>query len=106
MTKSFTDIVKRIILNIPSGSVTTYGMIAASAGNPGAARQVARILHSSSRKDGLPWHRVVNRNGGISLKPLNGYEIQRQLLEKEGVTFDENDVIDFDTFLWFPADRT
>jgi methylated-DNA-protein-cysteine methyltransferase related protein len=103
---SFTDTVKRIILEIPSGSVTTYGMIAACAGNPGAARQVARILHSSSRKDGLPWHRVVNRNGGISLKPLNGYEIQRQLLEKEGVTFDENDAIDFDAFLWFPADPT
>ena len=105
MTNSFTDMVKRIILEIPSGSVTTYGAIAACAGNPGGARQVARTLHSSSGKDGLPWHRVVNRNGRISLKPLNGYEIQRQLLEKEGVIFDKNDVIDFDAFFWFPADR-
>lgn len=105
MNDSFTDTVKRIILQIPSGSVTTYGLIAACAGNPRAARQVARILHSSSGKDGLPWHRVVNRNSKISLNLFDGYDIQKQLLEKEGVVFDENDIIDFETFLWFPAEQ-
>lgn len=98
----FTSTVKDIIRTIPRGRVCTYGIIAASAGNPRAARQVARILHSCSKKDGLPWHRVVNREGRISLKPSNGYEIQRQLLEAEGIAFGQKDVIRFDLFLWIP----
>jgi methylated-DNA-protein-cysteine methyltransferase-like protein len=100
MPNAYTSEVKRIIKRIPFGKVSTYGFIAAMAGNPGAARQVARILHSSSRKYKLPWHRVVNRHGKISLKPFNGYEVQKRLLEKEGVVFDENDIIDLDRFLW------
>ncbi len=103
MSNPFTTKVKKLIKRIPAGKVATYGLIAALAGNPRAARQVARILHSCSRKDNLPWHRVVNRNGKISLKFLNGYEVQKRLLEKEGIVFAENDVIDFDTFLWLPS---
>lgn len=102
MSNPFTSKVKKLIKQVPRGKVTTYGLIAAIAGNPSAARQVARILHSCSRKDSLPWHRVVNRNGQISLKPFNGYEIQKQLLEGEGVVFAENDTIDFEEFLWLP----
>jgi methylated-DNA-protein-cysteine methyltransferase-like protein len=102
MSNPFTTKVKKLIRQIPHGKVTTYGFIAAMAGNPSAARQVARILHSSSRKDGLPWHRVVNRNAQISLRPFNGYEVQRQKLESEGVVFDEADRIDFEKFLWLP----
>ena len=103
MSNPFTLKVKKLIKQIPVGKVTTYGFIAAIAGNPQAARQVARILHSCSRKDNLPWHRVVNRNGQISLKHRNGYEVQKQLLEREGVDFSETDTIDFDTYLWLPA---
>ncbi len=69
------------------------------AGNGKAARQVSRILHSCSKKEGLPWHRVVNREGRISLKPYQGYELQKQLLEQEGVTFDKADRIDLKRFL-------
>jgi methylated-DNA-protein-cysteine methyltransferase-like protein len=98
----FTTSVKKLISRIPEGSITTYGIIAACAGNPRAARQVARILHTSSQKEALPWHRVVNRKGQISLKRLNGYEIQKQLLENEGVVFGKNDTIDLDIFLWVP----
>ncbi len=100
--KPFTASVKALIKQIPEGKVCTYGFIAASAGNPRAARQVARILHSCSEKDGLPWHRVVNRNGKISLRPYQGYEIQRQLLEAEGIVFDLDGAISFDVFLWMP----
>jgi len=100
--ETFTDRVKSIIKKIPKGRVATYGQIAALAGNPRAARQVVRILHSSSRKDKLPWHRVINAKGGISLKPGQGYELQRSLLEKEGVAFGLSDIIDFDRFLWAP----
>jgi len=101
-TLSFTRKVKQIIKQIPRGKVATYGQIAAYAGNPRAVRQVVWILNSSSRKDKLPWHRVVNRQGRISLKPNHGYEIQKMLLKKEGVEFDKNDVIDFERYLWTP----
>jgi methylated-DNA-protein-cysteine methyltransferase-like protein len=98
----FTDQVKAIIKRIPKGKVSTYGQIAAMAGSPRAARQVVRILHSSSRKDNLPWHRVINSKGGISLKPGHGYEVQESLLKKEGVKLDKKGTIDFDRYLWLP----
>ena len=100
---SFTQRVKDIIKKIPRGKVATYGQIATCAGNPRATRVVVWILNSSSPKDKLPWHRVVNRKGQISLKPGQGYEIQKALLRKEGVEFDENDKINFDRFLWSPS---
>ncbi len=102
MASEFTERVKEIIKHIPSGKVATYGQIAAFAGNERAARQVVRILHSSSDKDGLPWQRVVNREGKISLKPGSGYEMQKALLESEGVVFDSRDRIDLNLFLWVP----
>ena len=102
MPGSFHDRVKVVIKKIPKGRVATYGQIAACAGNPRAARQVVRVLHSSSQKDKLPWHRVINREGRISLKPNQGYEIQKALLLKEGITFDKNDRIDLGRFLWQP----
>ncbi|UCE13125.1 MAG: MGMT family protein [Candidatus Heimdallarchaeota archaeon] len=100
MSQNFSQKVKNIIKMIPVGKVATYGQIATYAGNPRGSRQVAWILHSSSRKDDLPWHRVINSKGKISLPRDRGYELQKELLEKEGVVFDENDTIDFDRFLF------
>ena len=100
MPSPFTQKVKALIRQIPSGKVASYGLIAALAGNPRAARQVAWILHSSSSAEKLPWHRVINRKGKISLKPYGGYEIQKQLLLEEGVVFNEKDTIDLNRFLW------
>jgi methylated-DNA-protein-cysteine methyltransferase-like protein len=97
----FTRVVKEIIIMIPAGRVSTYGQIAAYAGNPRGARLVSWILHSCSRKDNLPWHRVVNSKGRISLRGA-GYEMQKALLEQEGVQFSETDTIDFTTYLWQP----
>ena len=92
--------VKELLLKVPRGKVATYGQIAAYAGNPLAARQVVRVLHSSSEKEGLPWHRIINRQGKISLKPGDGYEIQKEMLEKEGIIFGPGDIIDLKKFLW------
>jgi methylated-DNA-protein-cysteine methyltransferase-like protein len=78
----------------------TYGLVAAMAGNPRAARQVSRILHSSSRKHGLPWHRVINSRGTISLPRGNGYEEQKNLLINEGIFSSDDDSIDLNNFLW------
>jgi len=100
MPTPFTLNVKDLIRQIPAGKVAPYGLIAALAGNPRAARQVAWVLHACSAAEHLPWHRVVNRNGKISLKPFLGYEIQKQRLLQEGVVFDAKDAIDLDRYLW------
>nr|WP_241657196.1 MGMT family protein [Halobacillus salinus] len=63
----------------------TYGQIARLAGNPRAARQVARALHSMSAKHDLPWHRVINAQGKVAIRDEEGYEIQRMSLESEGI---------------------
>ncbi|MBN2898498.1 MAG: MGMT family protein [Clostridia bacterium] len=81
----FTEHVVQIIKSIPIGRVMTYGQIAAEAGNPRAARQVARILHSMSAKYDLPWHRVVNRKGELPRIGGEKGHLQKQLLESEGV---------------------
>ena len=80
----FTGKVLEIIQSIPKGKVMTYGQIASYAGNPHGARQVSRILHSMSMKYKLPWHRVVNSKGGISLTGEGGF-IQAQMLAGEGI---------------------
>jgi len=102
MPNSFYERVLEIVRNIPKGRVTTYGQIARYAGNPKASRQVAYILHSSTEKEKLPWHRVINSRGGISLRPKRGYELQKQMLEREGVTFDDEDRVDLECFGWLP----
>jgi methylated-DNA-protein-cysteine methyltransferase-like protein len=99
----FEDRVKELIRAIPRGKVATYAQIAALAGNYRAARQVARVLHSSSEKAGLPWHRVVNSLGGISLKPGRGFEEQRRRLKTEGVDVGRTGLVDLAKSLWEPA---
>ncbi len=89
-----------IIKLIPRGKVSTYGRIAAMAGMPNGARQVVRILHTCSEKENLPWFRVINSSGKISLRPGSGYELQKALLIREGIKFDENDKINFKKQLW------
>jgi len=97
---TFTTEVIACIRNIPVGKVATYGQIGALAGKPTGARQVSRILHAMSRKHRLPWHRVVNKQGRISLPPFDGYEVQKARLESEGIVFDAHDRIDLDRYLW------
>jgi methylated-DNA-protein-cysteine methyltransferase-like protein len=102
MADIFMTRARLIISQIPAGKVSTYGRIALLAGNSSGARQVARILHSSSEKYALPWHRVVNRLGRISLPAGAGYELQKMLLEEEGILFDSSSQIDFSRYLWVP----
>ncbi len=92
--------VKERIKAIPKGQVATYAQIAALAGNHRGARQVARVLHSSSDKDKLPWHRVINSRGGISLPKGRGFEEQKRLLTKEGVDVGRRGRVDLDTYRW------
>lgn len=101
-TASFFRRVVALIKKIPRGKVATYGQIAALAGNPRGARQVAWVLHSASDKEKLPWQRVINSRGSISLPRYGGYELQRALLMKEGVKFDAADQIALARFQWQP----
>ncbi|MFT5702022.1 MAG: methylated-DNA-protein-cysteine methyltransferase-like protein [Desulforhopalus sp.] len=98
----FSEKVINILQEIPYGRVTTYGTVAALAGNVSGARQVARLLHSSSKKYQIPWHRVVNRKGEISERSSMSHLDQRTLLEKEDVAFNKAGKIDLDVFLWIP----
>jgi len=98
MAATFTERVRRIVRAVPRGRVVTYGQVAACAGNPRGARQVSWILHSSSRRHGLPWHRVINRRGCISLPPGSGSELQRAMLEGEGIELDETGRVDLRLF--------
>ena len=77
----------RVVADIPPGSVASYGQVAELAGIPGGARRVGRCLSRLPAETRLPWHRVVNAAGGISLPGTAGRR-QRQRLLDEGVAFE------------------
>jgi methylated-DNA-protein-cysteine methyltransferase-like protein len=104
MAVSFHERVIAIVKHIPRGRVASYGQIARLAGNHRAARQVVRTLHSSSVKENLPWHRVISGRGCISLPPGAGLELQRALLEKEGMVFSPDGSINLIRFGWKPRE--
>jgi len=84
---------------LPDDKVTTYGDIAAMAGSPRAARIVGGIAHSGP--EDLPWHRLVNAHGGLAVGFPGGQDIQRQLLEQDGIAVDaEWHVEDFALRRW------
>jgi len=74
----------RLVSSVPRGKVVTYGQVAAQLGWPRAARAVGYAMRHCP--PGIPWHRVVNASGGISLRAnVSGMLTQRLLLEQEGV---------------------
>jgi methylated-DNA-protein-cysteine methyltransferase-like protein len=75
-----------VVRRIPRGRVATYGQVASLAGLAGHARQVGYALHALPQETTVPWHRVVNASGGISMRSMPGGElVQRMLLEREGI---------------------
>lgn len=96
---TFRQRVFQIVDAIPRGRITTYGDVARLAGSPRAARQVGGILSRLPADSRLPWHRVVNRNGGISL-PGDGFTRQKTALEAEGVEFGHEGNIDLTRYRW------
>lgn len=101
----FTRRVISVLRSVPPGRVTCYRDVAAMAGNPQGARQVSRIIHSLSRKLGLPWHRVVNAEGVIAIREPEGRELQQDLLEAEGVEFRKPGQTDWQEFRWRGENR-
>ncbi|MDB5100238.1 MAG: O(6)-alkylguanine repair protein YbaZ [Cyanobacteria bacterium RYN_339] len=100
---NFYERVYHWVRQIPPGQVTTYGAIAALAGNPMAPRAVGYALRVLPENSDVPWQRVVNKAGKVSPRGVDpGLAVfrQRKLLEREGVAFDADDCIDFKRFAW------
>ena len=93
----------RVVKRIPRGRVATYGQIADLAGLDGHARQVGYALHSLPDSIKIPWHRVINAQGEVSARSSNdSHELQRMLLEAEGVEFNARGRVDLDRHRWRP----
>tara|TARA_Y200000002_G_C22509485_1_gene590670 strand:+ start:76 stop:390 length:315 start_codon:yes stop_codon:yes gene_type:complete len=101
--KDFFSRVYDIVKTIPSGKVTTYGLIAKKIGIASSARTVGWALNVCHNDSSIPAHRVVNRNGLLTGKHhFKGYDLMRQLLENEGISIKDDQVIDFEQKLWIP----
>jgi methylated-DNA-protein-cysteine methyltransferase-like protein len=100
MAGPFTEAVCILLKSVPPGFVVTYGSLAAAAGSPRGARQVVRILHSQSRLQNLPWHRVVASGGRIALNEPEGADLQRRLLLSEGVEIGIGGMVNMDRHEW------
>lgn len=98
--------VYNMVRRVPKGKVATYGQIAALIGSPRAARQVGWALAQLEPNTRVPWQRVINREGRISIENMQWpKDLQVKLLKSEGVTVelrDGNFFVDLKRFLWNP----
>jgi len=88
-----------VVRQIPSGRVASYGQIARILGNC-TPRMVGYAMSATPSGSDVPWHRVINSQGKISIREGISSFMQRQLLEEEGVIFNENHQTDFSLFGW------
>jgi TDG/mug DNA glycosylase family protein len=96
-----------VVRRIPEGRVASYGQIARLADLPGHARQVGYALAALRGESDVPWQRVINARGEVSLRKAPGYEhLQRALLEREGVVFDAKGRVSLARFGWQPEAPT
>ncbi|OBU46244.1 MGMT family protein [Photobacterium damselae] len=87
------------VYHIPKGKISTYGDIARFAGYPGYARQVGKLLANLPEGSTIPWHRVINSQGQISLKGEN-LERQKRHLEQEGIEVSVTGRIRLKNYRW------
>ncbi|MDB5166876.1 MAG: hypothetical protein JWN26_21 [Candidatus Saccharibacteria bacterium] len=97
---SFRDKIESLMAQVPYGQVTTYGDLAALAGHAHASRIVGGVAHYGDSN--LPWHRLVNRFGGLASGFYGGREVQAQLLAQEGITCTNHIVDNFEEHRWQP----
>lgn len=88
-----------VVKSIPRGKVATYGQVALLAGNPRWARVVGYALHVNPDPASIPCYRVVNREGRVSEAfAFGGGNVQRELLEAEGVVFEPDGRVDLEKY--------
>lgn len=101
---NYIELVHEVTSLIPMGRVTTYGAIADYLAL-GSARMVGWALNNSLSGYSVPAHRVVNRNGELSGRnQFSTPTLMQELLEQEGVTINDNKVVEFDKLFWHPAE--
>jgi methylated-DNA-protein-cysteine methyltransferase related protein len=103
-TPAFKARVLSVLVRIPEGRVMTYGSLAVAAGKPGNARQVGDLLRGLSSATDFPWQRVINSQGRISTYKVGTGELQRALLESEGIAFNSSGRCNLSRLNWFPGD--
>ncbi len=98
------DRIYAIVQQIPYGQVATYGQVAALAGFDRGARLAGYALFRVAPEMDVPWHRVINAKGEVSTSPfrLGSDDLQRSLLEEEGVVFDGRDRVNLTKYRWAP----
>lgn len=103
---SFNKEVYKWVLKIPYGKITTYGFIATLLDNPRAARAVGWALRAVPADTDIPWWRVINAQGYLSIQNTNfPKDIQKGLLEKEGIKVSSKYLVDLDQYLWKPNQK-
>lgn len=109
MVPQDTDLNQRIwqvVALIPAGKVATYGDVARHAGLAGAARRVGRALSGLPEDTRIPWHRVINAQGRLSLpEGSQSWQRQKERLETEGVRFDRGKISDLYSLRWNPMEE-
>jgi methylated-DNA-protein-cysteine methyltransferase-like protein len=101
---SFFKRVYKVVRLIPSGRVSTYGLIAKSLGAPKSARVVGYAMNASHKINDVPAHRVVNRIGLLTGKHhFSGTNLMKELLESEGIVVKDNLITNFQNILWDPS---
>ena len=103
-SKDFFQKVYKVVKMIPSGRVSTYGLIAKYLGSEKSSRVVGYAMNASHNLEDVPAHRVVNRNGLLTGKHhFAGTNLMKDLLESEGIKIFENTVLDFENVVWDPS---
>ena len=103
--QGFKNRVYDLVAQIPYGKVITYGDIAALCGQAHAARIVGGLAHFGPTE--LPWHRVVNRHGGLASGYYGGKQGHKKALESEGLQVsDDFLIVDFEEYRWHPETQT
>lgn len=103
MAGNFNQQVYAAVSKVPFGTVTTYGYIATMIGRPRAARIVGWALRNLPEGVDVPWWRIINSQGYISIQnPHAPKELQKLLLEKEGIEVSDKLMVNLNRYLWRP----
>jgi methylated-DNA-protein-cysteine methyltransferase related protein len=104
MKNAYQDIYEVVKL-IPKGRVTSYGAIAEYLGSKGGARFVGWAMNASHGDPDVPAHRVVNHAGVLTGKPFFGGNLMQELLEREGLTIENDKIKNFKSVYWIPKEE-